>query len=769
MGTDQVKVFISYAGSDRTWAEWVAWQLSDAGYKVELDVWNWAAGENFILKMNDALGRANRVVALFSAAYFDRSRYTTTEWTSLLIHDTEIDAERLVPVRVEEVAAGRIPAVLRPMAYRDLFGLDETAARRVLLESVRGPRRPDQEPAFPGQAARSPGGPGPRLPGTMPRVWNIPPRNPGFTGRDGMLVALRERLLSGDRAVVQALYGWGGVGKTQLAAEYAHQFAGTYDLAWWINAEQGGLIGDQFAALGAALACVPAGAETEVVRAAVLAELRQLGRWLLVFDNAENPGDIRPWLPGGPGHVLITSRKRGWTELAAPVEVDVLARTESTAILCTRIGGLTSAEADRLASHLGDLPLGIAQAAAYLADGAYSADDYLQLLATRAPELLDQGTPDSHSRSLAAATQLAVERLAGDHPATAELVTLCAFFGPEPIPLAWFTRGAHALPEPIAACARDPMKWREMLGQVDHSSLARTDQGVLQMHRLTQAILRERLAAGQADARARAGEILAASDPGDIDDFATWPDWARLAPHLLAVKPASPVHGAGLRHLASSVSWYMLKRGDTRSSYDLSRRLREQWRGQLGPDNLDTLRASNCLARALRVMGRYQEARELNEDTLARRRRLHGDDDFRTLISQGALAGDLRELGEVRKALELNQDNLSRRRRLLPPDDPATLTSATCVARDLAALGKAHAARELNEATLAARQRVLGPSDPSTLDSARALVGNLHAVGETQAAEELDRATRAREPKVPRGSEHSLETEPEDARHGSRV
>jgi hypothetical protein len=91
------------------------------------------------------------------------------------------------------------------------------------------------------------------------------------------------------------------------------------------------------------------------------------------------------------------------------------------------------------------------------------------------------------------------------------------------------------------------------------------------------------------------------------------------------------------------------------------------------------------------------------------------------------------------------------------------------VARDLAALGKAHAARELNEATLAARQRVLGPSDPSTLDSARALVGNLHAVGETQAAEELDRATRAREPKVPRGSEHSLETEPEDARHGSRV
>ena len=107
----------------------------------------------------------------------------------------------------------------------------------------------------------------------MPRVWNIPARNPGFTGRDGLLTAVRERLAAGDRAVVQALRGMGGVGKTRLAAEYAHRFAGTYDLAWWVDAEQGGLIGDQVAALGLALGC-DAGAGTEAVRSAVLAGLR---------------------------------------------------------------------------------------------------------------------------------------------------------------------------------------------------------------------------------------------------------------------------------------------------------------------------------------------------------------------------------------------------------------------------------------------------------------------------------------------------------------
>jgi hypothetical protein len=142
-----------------------------------------------------------------------------------------------------------------------------------------------------------------------------------------MLVTVRDRLLAADTAVVQAFQGMGGVGKSQLAAEYAYRFAGAYDLAWWVDAEQPGLIGDQVAALGVALGCLQPDASAEAVRVTVLGELRERGRWLLVFDNAENPADVTGWLPGGGGHVLITSRERHWSQVAVPVVVEVVARS----------------------------------------------------------------------------------------------------------------------------------------------------------------------------------------------------------------------------------------------------------------------------------------------------------------------------------------------------------------------------------------------------------------------------------------------------------
>ena len=291
-----------------------------------------------------------------------------------------------------------------------------------------------------------------------------------------------------------------------------------------------------------------------------------------------------------------------------------------------------------------------------------STDAYLELLRTRAGQLLDQAAPgSSYPRSLAAATGLAADRLAGEDPAAAQLASLCAFFAPEPVPEDLFTNSAGGLPGELAARAADPLAWQRTLAQLARQSLARVDQRGLLMHRLTQAILRDRLTRDQAAAtRSCAEAVLAAADPGDAGNPLTWPRWAQLMPHLLAADLAA-TGNEHLRRMACDACAYLLARGDARDRpYNLVADLQQHWRDGLGDDHEDTLAAANYLGWALRDLSCFSEARELDEDTLARRRRVLGEDHPSVLGSAGNLAYDLRELGEHQAARELDQDTLAR-------------------------------------------------------------------------------------------------------------
>jgi hypothetical protein len=180
---DRTDFYISHAGPDRAWAEWVAWQLDQAGYSVELDVWHWTATarQDIITATSNALDRCDWVLALFSQAYFDPGRYfTTLEWTTALLPMPETAKGRLIAVRIEDVPSNQIPAVLRTLFYRDIFGIPEDQARRVLLDAVASPRYLDQEPTLPQASAT--GGPA-RSPEPNPAADQVIADEPAFPDR----------------------------------------------------------------------------------------------------------------------------------------------------------------------------------------------------------------------------------------------------------------------------------------------------------------------------------------------------------------------------------------------------------------------------------------------------------------------------------------------------------------------------------------------------------------------------------------------------------
>jgi MinD-like ATPase involved in chromosome partitioning or flagellar assembly/tetratricopeptide (TPR) repeat protein len=768
-------VVVSYAAVDRMWAEWIAAELGEAGLRVAMYDVDFAAGSNFEPEMERVLGGASRALVLLSHDYAISPQ--AARFWELVGRRDDGDRPFLVPIRLDSTRprapfTDRIPV--------DLVGASPERARDLLLTALDRPAHPSS--GRPADAARR----GPRYPAILPPHWSLPPRNSTFTGRGSVLELLRDRLSASVTVVVpQALYGLGGVGKTQVALEYAYRFAANYDLVWWISAEQPQLIRSSLAELGTELHLPRSENMDESVRI-VLDALRQgrpVNRWLLIFDNVDEPDDVREFIPQGAGHVLLTSRNQAWNREARAVEIDVFTREESIQFLTRRVPGLDQADAAKVAERLGDLPLAVEQAGAWLTATGMPVERYLDLLDTQLLRMLDENPPAGYDKTTAATWLLSLDRLRRHTPAAAKLLEVCAFFAPEAIPtsLLYSSRFTSVL-LPYDPTLRDPILQGRLVREIGRYALATVDsaQTTVQMHRLVQAVVQDSLSPdARADNRRQVQEILAAAGRGDPDRPESWPAYTRLWPHIRR-SGASASADPEVRQLVIDMVRYLWKRGDFTSSRDLATETLTLWRADesigedpttlllgfhlgntlwslaaytkalandehtvarltelVGPDHPYTIMAAGGLAADLRALGRYADARALDETSLTRARDTFGEYHQRTLMIATNVGVSLRMVGDFAAAAAIDEDTLASRRHHFGEQEPNTLLSASNFGNDLRALGRFQESRALLEDTLATYRSVLGNDHVDTLKAAKHLSVTLRKVGEFQAANDL--------------------------------
>ena len=727
-------IVLSYVPEDRMWAEWLSALLEQAGIRtVQFD-----ADSLESQATAGALSR-NRTVAIVSPSYLI-SRNALAFARAVADTDPSRSRGQLIAVNVAEVRATE-PFAGRPAL--ELGGLSAAAATEAVLRLLDLP-----VPSGPPDPTR----PAPRFPGAAPLIWNVGPRNATFTGRNPVLEHLRSQLASKSVSVVLpvALHGLGGVGKTQVALEYTHRFKADYDLIWWLDAEQPGLINQSLAELARRLGIRVGESEAEAAREA-LDRLRVGGppyqRWLLVFDNADDPADLRPYLPSGSGHTLITSRNQSWTTVAEPLEIDVFVREESVAHLSRRLPSISATDADRVAEVLGDLPLAVEVASAWLSETGTSVEDYLVSLEQESTRILSLDQPAGYPRNLEATWKISLDRLSGRSLAGLRLLYMCAFLAPDiSLDLIYGQQTVDAL-VPLDGSLRVPMMLGRVTQEVNRLALAKIDaqNNELQIHRLMQAYLRNQLnPAERSDTVHLVHRILAAARParGDTDDPRNWDQYALIWPHLTPSEAVS-CDEEPVRQLLIDWVRYQWKSGAFDSALALSQTLDGAWsaalRGQTPQAPGDE--AQDLLLRQLlhlrfhigniyRSQGNFQKARDMDEAVLADQQEKLPANDLHTLMTAGGLAADLRGLGLFQEALDMDEATYNSLKEIFGEDHERTLSAANNLAVSCRLVGDNLRARDLDRDTLRRRRTVLGPKHPYALFSVTALARDLRELGE---------------------------------------
>ena len=564
---------------------------------------------------------------------------------------------------------------------------------------------------------------------------NLPAPSMVFVGRD--LAVIDATISEAGVVIGQVVHGLGGVGKTELAAHYAHAHSDRYGLRWWITADTPDATTDGLAALMRRLhplADLSPALDLTAAASWALGWLQTHSGWLLVLDNVEEPDHISDLLGQvrGQGHVLVTTRRdlggARWTQLGlAPLPLGVLDRAASVELLRRLAADPDEDQADQLAEELGDLPLALEQAGAYVSQNpGLGLVGYRRLLAQYPDQMFAAAGVGGHGdRAVARVWRLTMTTVSAQSPLAQRIIAVLSYLAPDDLP--------EQILEPLDE--EEPTR-REALTLLASYSMINRDGGLISTHRLVQAITRATTASRASGVEPQpltdAVMVLAQATPAEPwTNVDGWPLWRLLLPHIgtvLARLSTNHTNTTAL-NLANRAATYQQGQGQVQPAMILFERVATDRRRLLGENHPDTLTSRSNLAGAYQSAGRISEAITLFERVLTDRRHMLGEEHPSTLNSRNLLAGAYRSAGRIGEAINLYEQVLTDFQRVLGEEHPDTLTCQHNLAYAYLSAGRAAEAITLYEQLLTDRRQVVREDHPDTLTSRNNLAGAYQSAG----------------------------------------
>ncbi|MBV9227931.1 MAG: DUF2225 domain-containing protein [Chloroflexi bacterium] len=565
-------------------------------------------------------------------------------------------------------------------------------------------------------------------------------RNPFFTGREQILQTLHTQLATDERAGglshACALSGLGGMGKTQVALEYAYRYALCYSAVFWLTAETVESLVSSFVRIAERLGLSGRDDQEQQMVAAVQHWLFIHKGWLLICDNVEELDLLHRFLPASrEGAILLTTRAQTVGTLAVGIELLPMVQQEGMRLLLCRAKVLPAeasleqvqqfgqrlpaeyAAAEELIREMGGLPLALDQAAAYIEETGCSFLSYLQCYQHHRSQLLGRrgALGSDHPASIMMTLQLSCQQVAARHPAALDLLRFCAFLAPDSIPQELLEQGACHLGPVLGPVAADPLQLDQVIATLRHFSLLQRHPptGTLSLHRLVQTVLRDEMSEQErAQWIRRVMAALNAAFPGVKSE--RWRQGEQLVPHVLACANAIPdsTDDQNLAEVLRKAADALRERAQYLLAQPLYERALHMYEAIVGSQHPAVALVLTNLAWLCYEQGNYQQAERFVTQALRMYEETLGPQHLDVTSALNGLAVLSEAQGKYEQAERLYERALRIREEVLGPEHPEVALLLNNMASLCQKRGNYEQAERLYERALRILEEAWGPHHP---------------------------------------------------------